>query len=100
MFLDWPGGHGNETSALQEQMGYWIAEKLNLPYSHRYTIRLHVNGVTDDARSAVFEAVQQPASSFIDAWRSEEHTSELQSLTNLVCRLLLEKKKTNNTKDK
>src|SRR5258706_1550793 len=33
--------------------------------------------------------------------RSEEHTSELQSLTNLVCRLLLEKKKrTNNTSTK
>src|SRR5260370_27993264 len=31
-----------------------------------------------------------------DAWndRSEEHTSELQSHLNLVCRLLLEKKKT------
>src|SRR5258706_7228411 len=28
------------------------------------------------------------------ATRSEEHTSELQSLTNLVCRLLLEKKNT------
>src|SRR5262249_61291521 len=28
-----------------------------------------------------------------DECRSEEHTSELQSLTNLVCRLLLEKKK-------
>src|SRR5258706_5898425 len=27
--------------------------------------------------------------------RSEEHTSELQSLTNLVCRLLLEKKNVN-----
>src|SRR5262249_57812183 len=27
--------------------------------------------------------------------RSEEHTSELQSLTNLVCRLLLENKKRN-----
>src|SRR5258706_8970047 len=27
------------------------------------------------------------------AARSEEHTSELQSLTNIVCRLLLEKKK-------
>src|SRR5690606_41399869 len=27
------------------------------------------------------------------AWRSEEHTSELQSRENLVCRLLLEKKK-------
>src|SRR5690242_20855843 len=30
-----------------------------------------------------------------DAARSEEHTSELQSHVNLVCRLLLEKKKTN-----
>src|SRR5438046_5481152 len=30
--------------------------------------------------------------------RSEEHTSELQSLTNLVCRLLLEKKKKNTKK--
>src|SRR2546430_9437282 len=29
--------------------------------------------------------------------RSEEHTSELQSQSNLVCRLLLEKKKTVNT---
>src|SRR2546430_10193686 len=28
--------------------------------------------------------------------RSEEHTSELQSQSNLVCRLLLEKKKTTN----
>src|SRR5437016_4579299 len=28
-----------------------------------------------------------------DLVRSEEHTSELQSLTNIVCRLLLEKKK-------
>src|SRR3989475_5039158 len=33
---------------------------------------------------------------WIRAWsRSEEHTSELQSQSNLVCRLLLEKKKTN-----
>src|SRR5438046_6719521 len=30
---------------------------------------------------------------FDELERSEEHTSELQSLTNLVCRLLLEKKK-------
>src|SRR2546427_7378711 len=32
------------------------------------------------------------------AVRSEEHTSELQSQSNLVCRLLLEKKKTNGTR--
>src|SRR5437016_7534218 len=31
------------------------------------------------------------AASRMDDYRSEEHTSELQSLTNLVCRLLLEK---------
>src|SRR2546427_1082476 len=29
----------------------------------------------------------------VKGWRSEEHTSELQSQSNLVCRLLLEKKK-------
>src|SRR2546429_1402147 len=29
------------------------------------------------------------------SWRSEEHTSELQSRLHLVCRLLLEKKKKN-----
>src|SRR2546426_566718 len=33
----------------------------------------------------------------LPALRSEEHTSELQSPCNLVCRLLLEKKKKNNT---
>src|SRR2546426_2999490 len=34
---------------------------------------------------------------FLDnTWRSEEHTSELQSPCNLVCRLLLEKKKKRN----
>src|SRR5579863_10713002 len=31
-------------------------------------------------------------------WRSEEHTSELQSPVHLVCRLLLEKKKTTHQK--
>src|SRR5438046_8569303 len=34
-----------------------------------------------------------PFAATVAAERSEEHTSELQSLTNLVCRLLLEKKK-------
>src|SRR2546427_6066799 len=33
---------------------------------------------------------------FSDDGRSEEHTSELQSQSNLVCRLLLEKKKKTN----
>src|SRR2546430_13658400 len=39
-----------------------------------------------------FEVPRQPAE-LETAGRSEEHTSELQSQSNLVCRLLLEKKK-------
>jgi hypothetical protein len=70
LVLDWPGGHGNETTALQEQMGYWIADRLHLQSSHRYIIRLHVNGVTDAARQAVFEAMQQPAKGFLEQWNS------------------------------
>src|SRR2546429_5918386 len=38
----------------------------------------------------VYVLEQEPA---INAFRSEEHTSELQSRLHLVCRLLLEKKK-------
>src|SRR2546430_9342950 len=37
----------------------------------------------------------EAAKAFTAVTRSEEHTSELQSQSNLVCRLLLEKKKTN-----
>src|SRR3712207_6892928 len=36
-----------------------------------------------------------PLAGFFSYFRSEEHTSELQSRQYLVCRLLLEKKKTN-----
>src|SRR2546423_4195100 len=39
-------------------------------------------------------ARQQAEHEIQEAVRSEEHTSELQSLAYLVCRLLLEKKKT------
>src|SRR5258706_10865307 len=44
--------------------------------------------------ASVRDAAQ--ATGAVRVGRSEEHTSELQSLTNLVCRLLLEKKKTQN----
>src|SRR2546430_11734110 len=40
-----------------------------------------------------FETMPVSLRSACDIRRSEEHTSELQSQSNLVCRLLLEKKK-------
>src|SRR2546430_5752390 len=46
----------------------------------------------DHARERVEDAEQHDDLPVIPA-RSEEHTSELQSQSNLVCRLLLEKKK-------
>src|SRR5690242_21251078 len=52
----------------------------------------------DDREFAVGTAVDDDARVRSDAVRSEEHTSELQSHVNLVCRLLLEKKKTKETR--
>src|SRR2546430_3918768 len=42
---------------------------------------------------------ESPQSRPMDGPRSEEHTSELQSQSNLVCRLLLEKKKNKQSRD-
>src|SRR5690625_7706170 len=47
----------------------------------------------DDAESAPWLRAAHEAAHH--GWRSEEHTSELQSRGHLVCRLLLEKKKKN-----
>src|SRR5258706_5823404 len=49
---------------------------------------LQIVGAVADGDGLLFHRAQ-----FLCDRRSEEHTSELQSLTNLVCRLLLEKKK-------
>ena len=62
--------------------------------------RIAVNGFVEGVHHLVVAAGDAPGLSKRLDWdaqplagRSEEHTSELQSLTNLVCRLLLEKKK-------
>src|SRR5258708_23343160 len=47
---------------------------------------------------STIDAIDRSAPGFLGGGlRSEEHTSELQSPDHLVCRLLLEKKKTTNT---
>src|SRR5438477_1140446 len=48
----------------------------------------HLMAVTPTSNAEALKALRT---------RSEEHTSELQSHVNLVCRLLLEKKKNTNT---
>src|SRR5437016_6979662 len=71
--------------------------------------RLHQSRAAHIAHSNVLILIHDPAAKLMECvpapvrrppmqelgLRSEEHTSELQSLTNLVCRLLLEKKKKN-----
>src|SRR5258706_7441794 len=62
---------------------------------HRRLHQRHVDGGEGDvvvgefARRAIAPGIERRLRGDV---RSEEHTSELQSLTNLVCRLLLEKK--------
>src|SRR3989454_9333854 len=62
----------------------------------RYAV--HMLGDREDAEEALQDAFVRGYRSLArcDDPRSEEHTSELQSPCNLVCRLLLEKKKNTN----
>src|SRR5438093_10571699 len=61
-----------------------------------YTLSLHdalpISPGTGKTLLAVEAAAAARGADRVELVRSEEHTSELQSLTNLVCRLLLEKK--------
>src|SRR5262245_65565334 len=61
-----------------------------------YTLSLHdalpIFRSRDD-RALLRIQTENPRGIFASDLRSEEHTSELQSLRHLVCRLLLEKKK-------
>src|SRR2546425_5508572 len=61
-----------------------------------YSLHRHLGNATDqsEARGAAAAAAVAAAQRLVvGGARSEEHTSELQSLAYLVCRLLLEKKK-------
>src|SRR5688572_30902372 len=73
------------------------------PYTTLFRSRLHVRALGDDlvVVDVVGPGAGLGAADDLDVaeevlgqvLRSEEHTSELQSQSNLVCRLLLEKKK-------
>src|SRR2546427_2592961 len=56
-------------------------------------VDLTVSGSRDSIVMVEGGALELTEGEIVKALRSEEHTSELQSQSNLVCRLLLEKKK-------
>src|SRR2546425_6468352 len=70
------------------------ASRLNPPASSKTTSE------SSEAPDRITRRPSRVANRGVHNTRSEEHTSELQSLAYLVCRLLLEKKKINkNTRD-
>src|SRR2546430_11357034 len=71
------------------------------PYTTLFRSYMRGEGLTANVRHWFDRPVPRPAvprnwvTRVLEETRSEEHTSELQSQSNLVCRLLLEKKKIN-----
>src|SRR5690242_21453855 len=67
----------------------------NTPTTEIYTLSLHDALPISQDQWLYFFVLAWTVVLFVVGWnlRSEEHTSELQSHVNLVCRLLLEKKK-------
>src|SRR5688572_32307381 len=95
-------------NAVQERPVATLGELVEMTGTSEATIRrdisaLHLQGRLRRVRGGA-EALHPPqfvgiagrpfkVSETVNIERSEEHTSELQSQSNLVCRLLLEKKK-------
>src|SRR2546427_6129915 len=70
--------------------------RLNGPYSNKALLGIGwADAALGDYQGALTPWMELRSRDVLDAavQRSEEHTSELQSQSNLVCRLLLEKKK-------
>src|SRR2546427_3362691 len=87
-----------------------LTGELDIPRGHEFVLGLAFGDSLHNALTTLFQSLAFPFADqqkrFVEQWtrarrtieplaalRSEEHTSELQSQSNLVCRLLLEKKK-------
>src|SRR5437016_9190517 len=73
---------GNRIGALRDE----LAQRVRESESDSRDARLAARQAQEAAREAQAKVAQIELK--LDLGRSEEHTSELQSLTNLVCRLL------------
>src|SRR2546427_5875420 len=82
------GGHINPAVTT----GLWIADKIGGKLALQY-VGAQLLGALVGAALVKGVLPRGAVSLVLGGTRSEEHTSELQSQSNLVCRLLLEKKK-------
>src|SRR5256885_8902196 len=83
------------TTLFRSVISFWV-----LPPRKEVYVVMPINpkitpqhGRTELTNSYPLASTSSAATRFLQVQRSEEHTSELQSPCNLVCRLLLEKKK-------
>src|SRR5699024_1192879 len=95
-FIDWSGNCGNLTAAVGAfAIASGLVNKERIPENGHCTVRIWQANIekTIVAEIPITNGEVQETGDF-ELDRSEEHTSELQSRFDLVCRLLLEKKKT------
>src|SRR5690606_40761343 len=98
-FLSATSTHENYTLSLHDALPIWSGGSGGAAGSHRDAPLVPVPASVQGRRAGEDpeDARGRPARVLL---RSEEHTSELQSRENLVCRLLLEKKKIEKQKNK
>src|SRR5437899_10094337 len=99
----WSSFRPGNASAVGKQRGLGESTKFLAVHKGFQDILLHFQIAVDDAvkpHSQFGKILHRLADAVIgrDIVRSEEHTSELQSLRHLVCRLLLEKKNSSSIK--
>src|SRR5437773_6036771 len=82
----------SSTSALVIPVASQVEQRGRPTLPRKSPLLLFTSLNTTSARSS-WRHSPKPAAKSMDRTRSEEHTSELQSHHDLVCRLLLEKKK-------
>src|SRR5699024_11322930 len=81
-------GHWSDKT-VQKNFSEWMVSAVGYIESHE----IKVARFGDNMRNVAVTEGDKIEAAIQFGWRSEEHTSELQSRFDLVCRLLLEKKK-------
>src|SRR5690606_39836311 len=84
-----------DRNVLCQQLSRRCRVPLLQPHPREQTTRRVRAGIVREQRDRFLETARGRVEVTVLKGRSEEHTSELQSRENLVCRLLLEKKKKN-----